>query len=158
MDRGAKRSDGMRAVFVAGVVAFIVSIFGTPIAMRQFIKLKADQPIRTFGPKTHLVKKGTPTMGGVVFIVGTLIAYVAGHLTLSTLPDAQLKPTGPTVTAVVLLGLFVFHGVLGFIDDYLKVTKKNIGGLSMKKKLIGQTIIGAVFGIIALNFPSDGPE
>jgi phospho-N-acetylmuramoyl-pentapeptide-transferase len=148
----------MRAVFVAGVVAFLVSIFGTPIAMRQFIKLKADQPIRDYGPQTHLTKKGTPTMGGVVFIVGTLIAYIAGHLTLTTLPDAQLKPTGPTATAVVLLGLFVFHGVLGFIDDYLKVSKKNSGGLSMRKKLIGQAIIGAAFGIIALYFPSKGPE
>jgi phospho-N-acetylmuramoyl-pentapeptide-transferase len=139
-------------------VAFIVSIFGTPIAIKQFIKLKVDQPIRTEGPQTHLGKKGTPTMGGVVFIVGTFIAYIAGHLTLTTLPDAQLKPTGPTVTAVVLLGLFLLHGILGFIDDYLKVSKRNSLGLSMKKKLIGQAVIGAAFAIVALYFPSDGPE
>ena len=54
----------MRAVFVAGVVAFIVSIFGTPIAMRQFIKLKADQPIRTWGPQTHLARRAPRRWAG----------------------------------------------------------------------------------------------
>ncbi len=146
----------MRAVFVAAAVAFLISIFGTPLAIRAFTKLKADQPIRTEGPQTHLGKKGTPTMGGVVFIVATLIAYIAGHLTLTTLPREQLKPTGPTVTAVVLLGPFLLTGLLGFIDDYLKVTKRNSLGLSMKKKLIGQAVIGIVFGVIALYFPSRG--
>ena len=144
----------MRAVFVAAAVAFLISIFGTPLAIRAFTRLKADQPIRTEGPQTHLGKKGTPTMGGVTFIVATVIAYIAGHLTLTTLPREQLKPTGPTVTAVVLLGLFVLTGLLGFIDDYLKVTKRNSLGLSMKKKLIGQAVIGIVFGVIALYFPS----
>ncbi|GAA1040329.1 hypothetical protein GCM10009557_61280 [Virgisporangium ochraceum] len=47
-------------MFVAGVVAFLVSIFGTPIAMRQFIKLKADQPIRDYGPQTHLRSPTSP--------------------------------------------------------------------------------------------------
>jgi phospho-N-acetylmuramoyl-pentapeptide-transferase len=148
----------MRAVFVAAAVAFLISIFGTPLAIRAFTRLRADQPIRTEGPQTHLGKKGTPTMGGVVFIVATLIAFIAGHLTLTTLPSQQLKPTGPTVTAVVLLGLFLLTGLLGFIDDYLKVTKRNSLGLSMKKKLIGQAVIGIVFGVVALYFPSDGPR
>ncbi len=145
----------MRAVFVAAAVAFVLSIFGTPLAIKAFTRLRADQPIRAEGPQTHLGKKGTPTMGGVVFIVATLIAYVAGHLALTGLPDEQKRPEGPTVTGVVLLGLFVFTGLLGFIDDYLKVTKRNSLGLSMRAKLVGQALIGAVFGIIALYFPSD---
>jgi len=145
----------MRAVFVAAAVAFVVSIFGTPLAIKVFTRLRADQPIRAGGPQTHLGKKGTPTMGGVVFIVATLIAYVAGHLTLLSLPGAQLRPNGPTVTAAVLLGLFVCTGLLGFLDDYLKVTKRNSDGLTMRKKLIGQALIGAVFGVIALYFPTE---
>jgi phospho-N-acetylmuramoyl-pentapeptide-transferase len=145
----------VRAIFAAAAVAFLISIFGTPLAIRAFTRLRADQPIRTDGPQTHLGKKGTPTMGGVVFIVATLAAYVAGHLAMSTLPKEQIRPAGPTVTAVVLLGLFVFTGLLGFIDDYLKVSKRNSLGLSMRKKLIGQAVIGAVFGIIALYFPSN---
>jgi phospho-N-acetylmuramoyl-pentapeptide-transferase len=144
----------MRAVFVAAAVAFVVSIFGTPLAIKAFTRLRADQPIRIDGPQTHLGKRGTPTMGGVVFILATVLAYVAGHLTLSTLPAQQLRPTGPTVTGVVLLGLFLGTGLLGFVDDYLKVSKRNHLGLSMRYKLIGQALIGAVFGIIALYFPS----
>ncbi|HLL65999.1 MAG TPA: phospho-N-acetylmuramoyl-pentapeptide-transferase [Micromonosporaceae bacterium] len=146
----------MRSVFVGAFVAFVISLFGTPLAIRAFTKLRADQPIRSDGPQTHLGKKGTPTMGGVVFILATLIAYVAGHLVMTTLPDKQLAPTGPTTTAVVLLGLFVCTGILGFVDDYLKVSKRNSAGMSKRGKLIGQTLIGGVFGAIALYFPSKG--
>jgi phospho-N-acetylmuramoyl-pentapeptide-transferase len=121
----------VRAVFVAAAVAFVLSIFGTPIAIRLFTSLKADQPIRAEGPQTHLGKKGTPTMGGVVFIFATFVAYMAGHLALGTLPEAQLR------------------------DDYLKVTKRNSLGLNKRGKLIGQAVIGAVFGIFALYFPKE---
>ena len=145
----------MRAVFVAAFVAFLISLFGTPIAIRYFTRLKADQPIRADGPQTHQGKKGTPTMGGVVFIFATLVAYTGGHVALTTLPDQQLRPTGPTATAVVLLGLFVFTGLLGFLDDYLKVAKRNSDGLNKRGKLIGQALIGAIFGAIALYVPAE---
>ncbi len=144
----------MRAVFVSSAVAFILSIFGTPIVIRAFTRLRADQPIRAEGPKTHLGKRGTPTMGGVVFIVATVVAYGAGHVALTTLPPQQLRPAGPTMTGAVLLGLFVCTGLLGFLDDYLKVTRRNSLGLNKRGKLIGQAVIGAVFGVIALYFPS----
>jgi phospho-N-acetylmuramoyl-pentapeptide-transferase len=149
----------VRAVIVAAAVAFLVTIFTTPPAIRLFTRLKAGQPIRAEGPKTHLSKKGTPTMGGVIFIVATLIAYVAGHFVLATLPSQQLgAPTGPTTTGVVLLGLFVSLGLLGFADDFLKVRYKNSLGLSKKAKLLGQAGIGAVFGALALWLPSGPPE
>jgi len=144
----------MRAVFVAAFVAFLISLFGTPIAIRYFRRLRADQPIRTDGPATHQGKKGTPTMGGVVFIFATCIAYTGGHIALNTLPLKQLRPTGPTTTAVVLLGLFVCTGLLGFLDDYLKVTKRNSDGLNKRGKLIGQAAIGAIFGYLALYYPA----
>jgi phospho-N-acetylmuramoyl-pentapeptide-transferase len=145
----------VRAVFVAAFVAFLISLFGTPFAIRAFTRLKADQPIRSDGPQTHQTKKGTPTMGGVVFIFATLIAYTGGHIALTTLPEAQLVPGGPTATAVVLLGLLVFTGLLGFLDDYLKVAKRNSAGLNKRGKLFGQALIGAVFGVIALNVPAE---
>lgn len=144
----------MRAVIVAAAVAFIISLFGTPIAIRVFTALKAGQPIRTLGPATHQGKKGTPTMGGVVFIVATVIAYVAGHIALTTLPERQIAQERPTMTALVLLGLFVFCGAVGFLDDFLKVRKRNSGGLSAKGKLLGQLIVGSGFGIAALYVPS----
>lgn len=60
-------------------------------------------------------------MGGVVFIVATLIAYVAGHLTLSSLPTAQIAQVGPTMTALVLLGVFVFSGAIGFMHHHFEL-------------------------------------
>ncbi|WP_326552813.1 phospho-N-acetylmuramoyl-pentapeptide-transferase [Micromonospora sp. NBC_01813] len=144
----------MRAVIVAAAVAFLVSLFGTPVAIKVFTRLKAGQPIRSDGPVMHQGKKGTPTMGGVVFIVATVIAYVAGHLALTTLPEQQIAQVGPTITALVLLGLLVFSGAVGFIDDFLKVRKRNSAGLNKRGKLFGQIMVGAVFGIIALYFPS----
>jgi phospho-N-acetylmuramoyl-pentapeptide-transferase len=140
----------MRAVIVAAAVAFIFSLFGTPIAIRVFTALKAGQPIRSVGPASHQGKKGTPTMGGVAFIVATVFAYVAGHVALTTLPDAQTAQVGPTMTALVLLGLFVFCGAVGFLDDFLKVRRRHSGGLSAKGKLFGQLLVGGGLGIAAL--------
>jgi phospho-N-acetylmuramoyl-pentapeptide-transferase len=148
----------VRAPIVAAAIAFLLSIFLTPIAIKAFTKLRAGQPIRAEGPKSHLAKKGTPTMGGVVFILATVIAYVVGHLVLATLPATQKHPEGLTTTGLVLLGLFVCLGILGFIDDYIKVTKKHSAGLNKRRKLYGQMIVGTVFGIVALWFPSKGPE
>src|SRR5690606_38447332 len=91
-------------------------------------------------------------------IVATLIAYIAGHLTLTTLPAEQIAQVGSTMTALVLLGVFVFSGAIGFIDDFLKVRKRNSLGLNKRGKLIGQTLIGATFGIVALTFPSTAGE
>lgn len=144
----------MRAVIVAIFVAFLISLFATPIAIKVFTRLKAGQPIRAEGPVMHQGKKGTPTMGGVVFIVATVIAYVAGHVALTTLPDRQIAQVEPTITALVLLGLMVFSGAVGFIDDFLKVRKRNSAGLNKRGKLLGQILVGAVFGVIALVFPS----
>lgn len=140
----------MRAVIVAACVAFVLSLFGTPFAITGFTRLKAAQPIRDINV-SHASKRGTPTMGGVVFIIGTVVAYLAGHLVLSTLPDRVVKhPPGMSITALVLLGLMVFCGAIGFVDDYLKVSKRNSLGLNKRGKLILQLIIGGIFGVIAL--------
>jgi phospho-N-acetylmuramoyl-pentapeptide-transferase len=148
----------VRAVIVAAAVAFIISLFGTPIAIRVFTALKAGQPIRSVGPASHQGKKGTPTMGGVAFITATVLAYVAGHAALTTLPERQIAQERPTMTALVLLGLFVFCGAVGFLDDFLKVRKRNSNGLSAKGKLLGQLLVGAGFGIAALYVPSTNGE
>jgi phospho-N-acetylmuramoyl-pentapeptide-transferase len=143
----------MRAVIVAAAVAFVITLFGTPFAIRGFVKLRAAQPIRDINT-SHAGKRGTPTMGGVVFIGGTVLAYFAGHLVLKTLPEKQIVPPGPTVTGAVLLGLMVFSGAIGFLDDFLKVSKRNSLGLNKRGKLILQLIVGSVFGIVALFFPA----
>jgi len=139
----------MRAVIVAACVAFVVSLFGTPLAIKVFTRLKAAQPIRDINV-SHSGKRGTPTMGGVVFIVGTVLAYLAGHLILTTLPEKQIVTRGPTLTGLVLLGLMVCCGAIGFIDDILKVRYRNSLGLNKRGKLILQIAVGVLFGLLAL--------
>jgi len=154
MAAGSRGGSPVRAVIVAAAVAFFISLFGTPVAIRVFTALKAGQPIRSIGLASNVGKKGTPTMGGVAFIVATVFAYVAGHVALTTLPERQIAQEGPTMTALVLLGLFVFCGVVGFLDDLLKVRRRNSDGLSAKGKLLGQAIVGGGFGVAALYMAS----
>ncbi|HEX2418596.1 MAG TPA: phospho-N-acetylmuramoyl-pentapeptide-transferase, partial [Micromonosporaceae bacterium] len=145
----------MRSVIVAAFVSFALTLFGTPLAIKYFRRLKVGQPIRELGPASHQGKRGTPTMGGVVFILATVIAYIVGHLVLVlSLPETPTRRYGPTITGLVLLGLFVFTGLVGFIDDFLKVRKRNSLGLNERGKLIGQLIVGVAFGIVALYFPN----
>jgi phospho-N-acetylmuramoyl-pentapeptide-transferase len=148
----------MRSVIVAACVAFVLSLFGTPFAIKGFTRLKAAQPIRDINV-SHSGKRGTPTMGGVVFILGTVLAYLAGHVVLSTLPDRVVAhPPGMTITGLVLLGLMVFCGAIGFVDDFLKVRKRNSLGLNKRGKLILQMVVGGVFGLIALYAPGKGGQ
>jgi phospho-N-acetylmuramoyl-pentapeptide-transferase len=144
----------MKAVIAAAAFAFIVTLVGTPFAMASLKRLGAAQPIRDINPIAHQMKRGTPTMGGLVFVCGTLGAYVIGHLVLKTLPSEQIVPPGPTITGLVLLGLLVFCGLIGFIDDFLKVRRQDSGGLSGRWKLALQLLVGLVFGVIAAHFPS----
>jgi phospho-N-acetylmuramoyl-pentapeptide-transferase len=144
----------MKAVIAAAAFAFIVTLIGTPFAIASLRRLKAAQPIRDINPVAHQLKRGTPTMGGIVFVCGTLGAYVIGHLVLKTLPSEQIVPPGPTITGLVLLGLMVFCGLIGFIDDFLKVSRQNSAGLSGRWKLVLQLLIGLAFGLIAAHFPS----
>src|SRR3989440_6406992 len=132
----------MRAVIVAACVAFVLTLFGTPFAIRAFTRLKAAQPIRDINT-SHASKRGTPTMGGVVFIAGTVVAYFAGHLVLRTLPEQQIVPPGPTVTGLVLLGLMVFSGGIGLLHRYLQVTQRKSPRPHKRGKEILQTGGGA---------------
>ncbi|WP_027344390.1 phospho-N-acetylmuramoyl-pentapeptide-transferase [Hamadaea tsunoensis] len=139
---------------VAAAVAFVFALFVTPLAVRALVRLRAGQPIRDINPAAHQAKRGTPTMGGLVFTVGTVLAYVVGHVVMNFLPKSQIVPPGPTMTGFVLLGLMVFCGGIGFVDDFLKVTKKNTAGLSGRWKLALQLLVGLAFGVVALRFPS----
>jgi phospho-N-acetylmuramoyl-pentapeptide-transferase len=139
---------------VAAAVAFVFALVCTPLAVRGLVRLRAGQPIRDINPAAHQVKRGTPTMGGLVFVVGTVLAYIAGHLVMNALPEAQIVPPGPTMTGFVLLGLMVCCGAIGFVDDLLKVTRKNTAGLNGRWKLALQLVVGLGFGVVALGFPS----
>jgi phospho-N-acetylmuramoyl-pentapeptide-transferase len=117
------------AIFTALIISFY---FGPKIIRWLKSKQAEGQPIRTDGPESHLLtKKGTPTMGGVMILLA---------VSVSTLLWADLTNAYVWVVLVVTLGF----GALGFIDDYLKLTKRNSKGLSSKKKLVGQILISLV--------------
>lgn len=131
----------MRAVLLGGGIALLVSLLGTRFAIRQFTRLGYGQPIRSDGPTTHHTKRGTPTMGGGVIILATVVGYFAAKLITWTVPSAS---------ALLLLFLFVGLGFVGFLDDYIKVTSQNNQGLSGRSKLLGQGVVGLSFGVLAL--------
>lgn len=139
----------MKSVLAAASVAFVISIFCTPIAIKYLRRLRIGQEIRQEGPAHHASKRGTPTMGGIVFIIATVLAYGVAQFFLE--PGQR----GLTTTAVVLLGLFVGMGLVGFLDDFIKVRKRRSLGLNKRGKLLGQVVVAAGFAAIAMNFPND---
>ncbi|CAM3235429.1 phospho-N-acetylmuramoyl-pentapeptide-transferase [Stackebrandtia soli] len=140
----------MRSVLIGAIAAFIISIVATPLAIK--LLTRAHQPVRNeLGLASNVGKQRTPTMGGIVFISATVLAYGIGHVALLPLEG---RPHLPTVTGIVLLGLFVGGGIIGLLDDVLKVVKRHAGGLAGRYKILGQIIVGAGMGAMALYLPS----
>jgi len=132
----------MRAILLGGGIALLVSLLGTRVAIAQFTRLGYGQEIRDDGPTAHHTKRGTPTMGGVAIIGATVVAYFAAK---------AITLDGPSASGLLLLFLFVGMGLVGFLDDFIKVAKQRSLGLRSKAKLIGQTVIAVSFGALALS-------
>ncbi|MFN2431914.1 MAG: phospho-N-acetylmuramoyl-pentapeptide-transferase [Gemmatimonadota bacterium] len=124
----------VRAAY-ATVTALAISFLVGPFIIRKMRELKAGQTIRREGPERHQAKAGTPTMGGLIILVATIVP---------TLLWADL--TNPYVH--VLLLATIWMGVLGFLDDYLKVVHKKSKGLIGRQKLVGQVLLGVVLGVL----------
>ena len=133
----------MREILIAGAIALFVSLFGTPVLIRVLAKRGYGQIIRDDGPSSHHTKRGTPVMGGVIIILASLVGYFLSHLIIG----ASLS-----VSALLVIGLIISLGALGFIDDWLKVSRQKSLGLTGKQKILGQTIFAAVFGALGLHF------
>jgi phospho-N-acetylmuramoyl-pentapeptide-transferase len=133
----------VRAVLFAAAVALFVSLLGTPLAIRLFVRRGYGQLIRDDGPTSHHIKRGTPTMGGAIIIIAALIGYALAKLvTLSA----------PTTSGLLVLFLMTGLGVVGFIDDFIKISKQRSLGLRAKAKLAGQTLVAVTFAVLALQF------
>lgn len=128
------------------MVALIVSLLGTPWVIRLFRRQGYGQEIREDGPSSHLTKRGTPTMGGTVIIVAALAGYFIAHLV-----------TGIGFTASGLLVLLVMTGLglVGFLDDYIKIRKQRSLGLTARMKFAGQAAVAFAFGLLAVRFKND---
>src|SRR5450756_1674836 len=124
--------------------ALFVFLFGGPIIATLRVKQGKGQPIRSDGPQSHLVTKiGTPTMGGLMILSGLLV---------STLLWAN--PSNPYVWTV--LGVTLSFGLIGFYDDYLKVTKQSHAGFAGRTRLLAEALI-AVIAVTALSHLGKGP-
>jgi phospho-N-acetylmuramoyl-pentapeptide-transferase len=133
----------VRGVFVAAGVALALSILMTPYLIKFFAKQGFGQEIREDGPKSHQSKRGTPTMGGVAILLSIWVGYLAAHLL-----------TGEPMSASALLVLFLTTalGIVGFLDDFIKIRRQRNLGLNKTSKLVGQFLTAVVFGILALRF------
>ncbi|WP_449241410.1 phospho-N-acetylmuramoyl-pentapeptide-transferase [Desulfoscipio gibsoniae] len=120
----------------AFVIALVVTLALGPIFIPLLRRLKFGQNIRSDGPSRHLAKAGTPTMGGVIFITGVLVAglIVGGH----------------NQDALVVLGITFGYGLIGFIDDFIKVALKRSLGLRAREKLLGQILLATLLGVLAI--------
>ena len=134
----------MNALLIGGAVAMAFTLFLTPLFIRAFNKLGWGQFIRDDGPQSHHSKRGTPTMGGIVFIIGSIVGYFVGHIVFR-------EPV--TLVALLVMFLMVGLGFVGFIDDFLKVRNQRSLGLGGWAKILGQAIVATIFAVLALNFP-----
>ena len=126
-----------RAVF-ATITALSIGLVAGPAVIRLLTRLKVGQAVRTDGPQTHMVKSGTPTMGGLLILIA---------IGVSTLLWCDLSNRFIWIVLVVTLSF----GAIGWIDDYRKVVHKNPKGMSSKEKYFWQSLVG-VFAAIYLAF------
>jgi phospho-N-acetylmuramoyl-pentapeptide-transferase len=135
----------LKTIIVTGAVALLVALFGTPLFIALLRRKGYGQPIRVEGPASHETKRGTPTMGGAVFVIASLIGYVVGHV-------ATDEPF--TASGVLVLVLMTGLGLVGFIDDYIKIFRQTSVGLRSSAKLAGQILIAIVFAVEVLHYPN----
>ena len=133
----------MRVILIAGAFALLISLFGTPLLIRILAKRGFGQVIRDDGPTSHHTKRGTPTMGGIVIIFAAVLAYSIAHV---------FSGRPPTISALLVIGLVIALGLIGFIDDYLKISRKQSLGLTGKQKLLAQALIASLFGYLGIQF------
>ncbi|MEV0169690.1 phospho-N-acetylmuramoyl-pentapeptide-transferase [Streptomyces sp. NPDC050803] len=134
----------MKQILFAGVIGLFLTLVGTPLLIKLLARKGYGQYIRDDGPREHASKRGTPTMGGIAFIFATVAAYFLSKL---------ITGYTPTYSGLLVLGLMVGMGLVGFLDDYIKIVKRRSLGLRAKAKMAGQLIVGISFAVLALMFP-----
>jgi phospho-N-acetylmuramoyl-pentapeptide-transferase len=128
---------------IAAIVGMLVTLLGTPVAVKRFRRQGWGQLIREEGPKAHYEKRGTPTMGGLVILAGCVLGYLFGHIGSEGLNE--FKDSG-------LLAMFaiIAFALLGFLDDFIKIRKSRSLGLNSRAKFVGQLFIALVVAFVAL--------
>ena len=119
----------MKIVLVPTLFSLLTAIFCTPLVIKFFRRRGFGQEIRDDGPLTHMVKRGTPTMGGVAIIGSTVVGYVAAHVVLE-IRDHE----GFTASGLLLMLVMVGLGAVGFLDDFIKIRHQRSLGVRARTK------------------------
>lgn len=137
-----------QVIFFTILTGFLITVLLSPVFIPFLRRLKFGQSIREEGPKSHQKKSGTPTMGGLVILLAvtiTTIIMVAKYTEVST-------------NIFLLLFVTLGFGLLGFLDDFIKVVMKRNLGLTSLQKLIGQIVIAVIFYLVYRNTTGFTPE
>jgi len=125
-------------IVIPVIISFVISVILAPVIIPFLRKLKASQTERTDGVQSHLSKAGTPTMGGLIFLIATTIT--------------SLFYVGRYPKIIPVLFLTLGFGLIGFLDDYLKVVLKRSDGLMPMQKMAGQLIVTGIFAFYLIKF------
>lgn len=120
----------MKVILFTMGVAFLLAVITGPLGIHLLRRLKFGQNIRTDGPQAHLKKTGTPTMGGTIILLALSIAF--------------LRFADTTLDAIILIVASLGYGLVGFLDDYIKIVLKRSLGLTAKQKLFGQLLFSGI--------------
>ena len=143
---------------LVGLLAFVIAALGGKALLPWLHKLKFGQPIKVdFGPSWHANKQGTPTMGGILFIVGSIVATGVGYVLYRLFGMTDFVSPFSDREALRVLSCLLFcllFGVIGFIDDFAKVAKKQNEGLKPMQKIVLQ-VVAAVLWLAAMYWLGD---
>lgn len=141
----------MKLVVLAGALATIFSLIGTPLLINLLRKRGIAQAIResteSVNYPEHGSKRGTPSMGGVAIVGSVILAYFLAHL---------IMMSTPTVSGLLAIYLMFALSLVGLADDYLKIFKQRSTGIRARTKLLGQAVAALSFGYLAIQFPDEG--
>jgi phospho-N-acetylmuramoyl-pentapeptide-transferase len=128
------------ALLLSGGVALLVSLVGTPVLIRWLQSQGIGQQIREDGPRGHITKAGTPTMGGLMIVAGAFVGYLVGHLRAGAIY---------TRAGILAMGAVVAAGLVGVADDWIKVRRQRSLGLNKRTKMAGQLVVAGAFAVLA---------
>jgi len=120
------------------LLSFLITVILSPVFIPFLRRLKFGQSIREEGPKSHQKKTGTPTMGGLMILLSIVVTTIV----------MTQKFSGLTVETFLLLFVTLGFGLLGFLDDFIKVVMKRNLGLTSKQKLLGQIVVSVIFYVV----------
>ena len=131
----------MRTLLFAAGVSLMISWLGTKFLIETLTRRQIGQPIREDGPQGHSTKAGTPTMGGAAIVAGAVVGYFASNLSNSRI----ITRSG----LIVMLGI-VGAGLVGLLDDWIKVRRERNLGLTSGTKFLGLLVVAIVFAVLAV--------